>query len=77
MLWYILLYMVGRLLREAQPELMEALIWASKDGDSSRLHALSGGLSVSMEDDEELEDTTDEEEEEEDVSYNFLRTLSN
>lgn len=76
MLWYILL--VGRLLREAQPELMEALIRASKDGDSSRLHALSGGLSVSMEDDEELEDTTyEEEEEEEDVSYNFLRTLSN
>jgi len=63
--------MLGRLLREAQPELMEALIQASRDGDNSRLHALAGGESISVEDDKEEEDTTYGEEEEEDVSYNF------
>ena len=66
--------MLGRLLREAQPELMEALIQASRDGDNSRLHALSGGESISVEDDEEEEDITHGEEEE-DVSYSFVHTL--
>ena len=33
--------MLGRLLRGVQPELMDALIQASKDGDHSRLKALS------------------------------------
>ena len=48
--------MLGRLLWEAQPELMEALIQASRDGNNCRLQALSGGDSISVEDDEGEED---------------------
>ncbi|KAG1354105.1 Thaumatin-like protein 1 [Cocos nucifera] len=56
---------IGRLLRKAQPDLMDALIQASKDGDNSRLLALSGQETWSIEDDEEEEETTYEEEESE------------
>ncbi|XP_010920175.1 uncharacterized protein [Elaeis guineensis] len=55
---------IGRLLRKAQPDLMDALIQASKDGDNSRLLALSGQETWSIEDDEEEEETTYEEESE-------------
>ncbi|KAJ4966466.1 hypothetical protein NE237_018315 [Protea cynaroides] len=56
---------IGRLLRKVQPELMDALIQASKDGDQSKLQALSGtGSQVVEEDEEEGEETELEEEEE-------------
>ncbi|XP_008788391.2 UPF0307 protein BPP3887 isoform X2 [Phoenix dactylifera] len=54
---------IGRLLRKAQPDLMDALIQASKDGDNSRLLAFSGQETWSIEDDEEEEEITYEEEE--------------
>lgn len=55
-------FMLGRLLRKAPPYLMDALIQASKDGDNSRLLALSGQETWSIEDDEEEEETTYDEE---------------
>ncbi|CAL9124580.1 unnamed protein product [Musa textilis] len=54
---------IGRLLRQAQPDLMDALIQASKDGDNDRLLALAGPQTLSDENDEE------EEEEEEDTYW--------
>ncbi|WOL09696.1 hypothetical protein Cni_G18449 [Canna indica] len=47
---------IGRLLREAEPELMDALIQASKDGDNDRLLALTGPGALSTEDDGDEED---------------------
>lgn len=55
---------IGRLLRAAQPELIDALIQACKDGDNSRLIALSGEEIVPVDDDDQgEEDITSEEEE--------------
>lgn len=65
--------MLGRLLRGVQPELMDALIQASKDGDQSRLQALSGLDTRVVEEDGE-EDEADEEdyEEEDEVHYSHF-----
>ncbi|PAN03520.1 hypothetical protein PAHAL_1G005200 [Panicum hallii] len=52
---------IGRLLRNAQPELMDTLIQASKDGDDSKLHALLSEEKLLVED-EEVEELPDEEE---------------
>ncbi|KAG2655368.1 hypothetical protein PVAP13_1KG007300 [Panicum virgatum] len=54
---------IGRLLRNAQPELMDTLIQASKDGDDSKLHALLSEEKLLVEE-EELPD-----EEEDDGEY--------
>lgn len=54
---------IGKLLREVQPELMDTLIQATKDGDESRLRALSD--SVIIEDDDEVAEETEDEVEEE------------
>jgi hypothetical protein len=51
----------GRLLRNAQPELMDTLIQASKDGDESKLHALLSEGTLLVEE-EEVEDLPDEQE---------------
>lgn len=51
----------GRLLRNAQPELMDTLIQASKDGDESKLHTLLSEGTLLVEE-EEVEDLPDEEE---------------
>ncbi|XP_020094414.1 uncharacterized protein LOC109714273 isoform X9 [Ananas comosus] len=51
---------IGRLLRKAQPDLMDALIQASKDGDNSRLLALAGQESWSIENEEEGEEEEEE-----------------
>ncbi|XP_039113889.1 uncharacterized protein LOC120249446 isoform X2 [Dioscorea cayenensis subsp. rotundata] len=51
---------IGRLLRDVQPELMDALIQASKDGDNSKLSTLSG---LKTDDDEEEKEEEEEEEE--------------
>lgn len=65
--------MLGKLLREVQPELMDELIQATKDGDQSRLQALSGSVLIG-EDDEEAEESEFEEEE---VPYHILWNLLN
>lgn len=54
--------LIGRLLREAEPELMDGLIQASKDGDQRKFQALSGPETLVEEDDEVIEDTVDEDE---------------
>ncbi|XP_072988731.1 uncharacterized protein [Typha latifolia] len=53
---------IGQLLRKAEPELMDALIQASKDGDNSRLFALSGEDSWSVDDDDGEEEATHDKE---------------
>lgn len=61
--------MVGRLLREVDPELMDGLIQATKDGDQTKFQALSGSeLSATEDVDEEVEET--EYEDDEDVPHN-------
>uniref|UniRef100_A0A0D9W2X7 Uncharacterized protein n=1 Tax=Leersia perrieri TaxID=77586 RepID=A0A0D9W2X7_9ORYZ len=52
---------IGRLLRGAQPELMDTLIQASKDGDDNRILALMGENTILMED-EEIENLSHDEE---------------
>lgn len=62
-----LMDMVGRLLREVEPELMDGLIQATKDGDPSKFHDLSG-TELAADDEEEgkegEEEISDEEAEE-------------
>lgn len=54
--------MPGSLLRNAEPELMDALIQAHKDGDTSRLLSLTGtdSLSIEGEEEEEVEESSKE-----------------
>lgn len=47
--------LVGKLLRDVEPELMDALIYSTKDGDWSRLQGFSGLETVTIGDDEETE----------------------
>lgn len=64
----------GSLLRDAQPELMDTLIQASKDGDERKLYTLlSEGKLLVEEEEEEEEDLPDGEE----VSFlaNITRTM--
>ncbi|VVA41686.1 PREDICTED: UPF0307, partial [Prunus dulcis] len=58
---------IGKMLREVEPDLMDALIQATKDSDESKLQALSGPETLSIDDNEEQEEAeeTDYEEEEE------------
>ncbi|CAM0146341.1 unnamed protein product [Urochloa decumbens] len=53
---------IGRLLRDAQPELMDTLIQASKDGGDSKLDTLLRENTLLVEE-EEVKDLPDEEEE--------------
>lgn len=56
---------IGRLLREVEPELMDGLIQATKDGDQTKFQALSGSeLSATEDIDEEVEETEYEDDEE-------------
>lgn len=60
----------GKLLRDAQPELMDALIQATKDGkkdgDYSKLQGLTGSeIPIAGDDDDNDDDESDSEEEEE------------
>lgn len=62
--------MLGRLLREVKPELMDGLIQATKDGDQTKFQALSGSeLSATEDVDEEVEET--EYEDDEEVCHNL------
>lgn len=56
--------MSGSLLRNAEPEVMDTLIQAYKDGDTSRLHSLmaKASLSTEGEEEEEIEEASDEDE---------------
>ncbi|XP_060199844.1 uncharacterized protein LOC132628126 [Lycium barbarum] len=61
---------IGRLLRDVEPELMDGLIQATKDGDQTKFQALAGSELAATEDvDEEVEETEyeDDEEDSEDV----------
>nr|GMD89341.1 UPF0307 protein PM0119 [Ipomoea batatas] len=55
---------IGRLLRDVDPELMDGLIEATKDGDQNKFQALSGSITWSTEDenDDEIDETEDEDE---------------
>lgn len=67
------LCLAGKLLRDAEPDLLGALIQATKDGDQSRLQAIAGsGKSVDESPEEELDELESEPEEEDEVL-----TLSN
>lgn len=59
--------LIGKLLREVKPELMDSLILATKDGDWSRLQAVSGLEAGIFGDDYEESDKTEYEEEEKEV----------
>ncbi|KAI3863645.1 hypothetical protein MKX03_031696 [Papaver bracteatum] len=66
---------IGRLLRNVDAELMNALILATKDGDMDTLEALSGFATKTVTEDEPtLEDSESEEEEEESDPYSDLAT---
>ena len=69
MLVYVINFRPGRLLRNAQPKLMDTLIQASKDGDDSKLHTFLSEEKLLVEE-EELPD-------EEEVAYlvNITRFL--
>ncbi|OIT19784.1 PREDICTED: uncharacterized protein LOC109221040 [Nicotiana attenuata] len=55
---------IGRLLRDVEPELMDGLIQATKDGDQTKFQALSGSELSAIEDvDEEVEETEYEDDE--------------
>ncbi|GMJ07019.1 hypothetical protein like AT4G24175 [Hibiscus trionum] len=47
---------IGKLLREAEPELMEALIQATKVGDQKTLQALAGSMTQIVEEEEDDDD---------------------
>lgn len=58
----------GKMLRDVEPDLMDALIQATKDSDESKLQALSGPETLSIDDNEEEEEVEETDfEEEEDV----------
>ncbi|XP_022140476.1 uncharacterized protein LOC111011113 [Momordica charantia] len=52
---------IGKLLRDVDPELMDSLIQATKDGDQGMLKTLSG--SIAFDDDDDAESEYEEEEE--------------
>ncbi|XP_059636769.1 uncharacterized protein LOC132278886 [Cornus florida] len=66
---------IGRLLRGVQPELMDSLIQATRDGDQSRLQALSGTETHAIKDDND-EALETEYEEEEEGSNNYVDTAT-
>ncbi|KAH1121537.1 hypothetical protein J1N35_004697 [Gossypium stocksii] len=51
---------IGKLLREVEPELMEALIQATKIGDQKTLQALAGSETQIIEEEDEEEDDDDD-----------------
>lgn len=65
--------LIGRLLREAEPELMDGLIQATKDGDQRKFQALSGPETLVIEEDDEIvEETEDEDEKEDEGPHNYI-----
>ncbi|CAI9757991.1 unnamed protein product [Fraxinus pennsylvanica] len=62
---------IGRLLRDVEPELMDGLIQATKDGDQSKFQELCGSETLETnEDDEQQEEKIESENDEEDSEYN-------
>lgn len=53
--------MLGRLIREVQPDLMNGLIQASKDGDMSKFQSLYGSEVMFSKDEIEEESESDDE----------------
>ncbi|GFP95257.1 hypothetical protein PHJA_001670000 [Phtheirospermum japonicum] len=62
---------IGRLLREVEPELMDDLIQATKEGDQSKFQSLAGADILVAEDEEEEEEEEIAEEDEEEESMNI------
>lgn len=62
---------IGRLLRDVQPELMDGLIHAMKDGDMQKFQELSGSNKSDLGDANEEEEETSDEDEEEGVFCNY------
>ncbi|XP_017981210.1 PREDICTED: uncharacterized protein LOC18591568 isoform X3 [Theobroma cacao] len=60
---------IGKLLREAEPELMDALIQATKVGDQKTLQALAGSKMQILQEEEEEGDSDDQFEE---IQYEFI-----
>ncbi|KAK4429389.1 hypothetical protein Salat_1239300 [Sesamum alatum] len=57
---------IGRLLRDVEPELMDGLIQATKDGDQSKFQDFSGTETLVIDNEEEGEEEIVEDDEEED-----------
>jgi len=65
--------LIGRLLREAEPELMNGLIQATKDGDQRKFQALFGPETLVIEEDDEVvEETEDEDEDADEGPHNYI-----
>lgn len=65
--------MLGKLLRDVEPELMESLIQATKVGDHATLQALAAANMQNIEDENQLsEESENEEEEEEEEEVIFI-----
>ncbi|KAL2499348.1 hypothetical protein Adt_24898 [Abeliophyllum distichum] len=63
---------IGRLLRDVEPELMDGLIQATKDGDQSKFQELYSSETLAVgEDDEQQEEEIVSENNEEDSEYNL------
>lgn len=69
--------MVGRLLRDVEPELMDGLIQATKDGDQSKFQELCGSetLETNEEDEQQEEKIESENDEEVFLFVNIFTTL--
>ncbi|KAL8524112.1 hypothetical protein ACS0TY_013904 [Phlomoides rotata] len=65
---------IGGLLREAEPELMDGLIQATKDGDQSKFQELSGGVISTLDNEDDGEDEISEEDQEEDSTNTAIVT---
>ncbi|KAL6524821.1 hypothetical protein OROMI_030414 [Orobanche minor] len=64
---------IGRLLREAEPELMDALIQAAKDGDQSKFQKFLGTELFNVDDKkEEKEEIAEEDEKEDSTNINVV-----
>lgn len=76
-------FMLGRLLRDVEPELMDGLIEATKDGDQNKFQALSGSITWTTEDenDDEVDETECEDDDDDDNEevrryISFITSLS-
>lgn len=60
---------IGRLLREVEPELMDGLIQATKDGDNAKFQTMCGPEAQAIEDSDDTAEETEDECEEDDPEY--------
>lgn len=65
---------LGRLLREVEPELMDGLIQATKEGDNDKFQTLCGPEAQAIEDSDEVAEETEDEYEEEVLPIFYMIT---